>query len=250
MSVDVLRQLMGVDEYPLYQDFRYLNARVIKPAVKQINEATSIHVEVRMKRVARRITELQFLVSPNSGYDGPMIGASQPKRRKVRLTEKRERLLLDLRAYGIQDGKARDLLALYSDRHLHENFAYVKDQVARGGIDNKAGFAIWAIERDAANVAALEDRESRRHDEKRRQKRLKAEQDAKHRRDNGEVDTRIETTLASMSESDRERLNRSFETWLQAHTRNPLTMFKTPLAKEQIRRVEYRRFMLECVLDD
>lgn len=250
IEVDVFRQLLGVDESQAYQDFRYLNARVIKPAIKQINEATSIQIEMRTKRVGRRITELQFLVAPNPNYDGPMIGPSQPQRRKLRLTEKRERLLLDLRAFGIQDGKARDLLTSYPERQISENFSYARSQADRGGIGNKAGFAIWAIERDAVNVSALEELERHRADKSRSQKASEDRRNDELKQHNEQTDIRIESALAKMSKHDRDRLDRSFETWLNARTRNPMTLFKSPTARDQIRRVEFRRFMLECVFDD
>lgn len=250
ITVDVFRELMGVVEYPLYQDFRYLNARLIKPAIKQINDVTSIQVELKTKRLSRRITEVQFLVTPNANYDGPIIGQGQLQRRKVRLTDKRERLLLDLRAYGIQDGKARDLLALYSERHIQDNFNYARDQVDRGGIGNKAGLAVWAIERDAANVAASEERERLFEQTHKKTSAAKRQCEDDQMEYNRTLDARIESVLTEMSKSERERIDLAFETWLDAQPRNPLQMFKSEHVRAQVRRVELRRFMIECVLDD
>ena len=56
------RELMGVapDDYTA---FKFLNQRVIKPAVKEINKLTNFVVKVEQKRVGRRIGFLKFRIS-------------------------------------------------------------------------------------------------------------------------------------------------------------------------------------------
>ena len=48
------------DEYSVFKE---LNRNVIKPAVKEINDLTSYHVEVEPKRLGRRIGELKFRIT-------------------------------------------------------------------------------------------------------------------------------------------------------------------------------------------
>ena len=60
--IDTFKELMGIalDDYPT---FKTLNQRVIKPAIKEINELTNFFVEIERKRTGRKITELKFIIS-------------------------------------------------------------------------------------------------------------------------------------------------------------------------------------------
>ena len=62
IPLNTFKELMGIalDDYPT---FKTLNQRVIKPAIKEINELTDFFVEVEQKRVGRRIGELKFKIS-------------------------------------------------------------------------------------------------------------------------------------------------------------------------------------------
>ena len=62
IPLDTFKELMGIalDDYPT---FKTLNQRVIKPAIKEINELTNFFVEVERKRVGRKIGELKFSIS-------------------------------------------------------------------------------------------------------------------------------------------------------------------------------------------
>lgn len=62
IPLDTFKELMGIalDDYPT---FKTLNQRVIKPAIKEINELTNFFVEVERKRVGRKIGELKFKIS-------------------------------------------------------------------------------------------------------------------------------------------------------------------------------------------
>ena len=62
IPLDTFKELMGIalDDYPT---FKTLNQRVIKPAIKEINELTNFFVDVERKRVGRKIGELKFKIS-------------------------------------------------------------------------------------------------------------------------------------------------------------------------------------------
>ena len=62
IPLDTFKELMGIalDDYPT---FKTLNQRVIKPAIKEINELTNFFVEIEQKRIGRRIGELKFKIS-------------------------------------------------------------------------------------------------------------------------------------------------------------------------------------------
>ena len=62
IPLEGFRELLGIesDEYPAFSIF---NRAVIKPALKEINDLTSYHVEVEQKRIGRRIGELKFRIT-------------------------------------------------------------------------------------------------------------------------------------------------------------------------------------------
>ena len=62
IPLDTFKELMGIamDDYPT---FKTLNQRVIKPAIREINELTNFFVEIEPRRIGRKICELKFRIS-------------------------------------------------------------------------------------------------------------------------------------------------------------------------------------------
>jgi plasmid replication initiation protein len=60
-DIETFRGIMGVTEYQ-YKIFRDFNARVLRPAINQVNSYTDINVEVALKRVRRKVVAIQFFV--------------------------------------------------------------------------------------------------------------------------------------------------------------------------------------------
>ena len=61
IPIETFRGLMGL-ESDEYRTFKALNQKIIKPAIKEINDLTDYHVEVEQKRIGRRIGELKFRI--------------------------------------------------------------------------------------------------------------------------------------------------------------------------------------------
>lgn len=51
---------IALEDYPT---FKTLNQRVVKPAIREINELTYFFVEIEHKRIGRKIGELKFRIS-------------------------------------------------------------------------------------------------------------------------------------------------------------------------------------------
>ena len=62
IPLEKFRELMGV-ESDEYRTFKALNQKIIKPAIKEINDMTDYFVEVEQKRLGRRIAELKFRIT-------------------------------------------------------------------------------------------------------------------------------------------------------------------------------------------
>ncbi len=62
IPLEKFRELMGVETHE-YSEFKDLNKKIIKPAIKEINILTDYFVEVDQKRLGRRIAELKFRIT-------------------------------------------------------------------------------------------------------------------------------------------------------------------------------------------
>ena len=62
IPIETFRGLMGL-ESDEYRTFKALNQKIIKPAIKEINDLTDYHVEVEQKRLSRKVAELKFRIT-------------------------------------------------------------------------------------------------------------------------------------------------------------------------------------------
>ena len=61
IPLETFRELMGV-ESDEYSEFKDLNKKIIKAAIKEINDLTDYFVEVEQKRIGRKVAELKFCI--------------------------------------------------------------------------------------------------------------------------------------------------------------------------------------------
>lgn len=64
-DIDAFRRLLGVDDVPSYQQFKVLNARIIKPAVQEVNRHSDIIIKPYFNKNGRRVTSVRFTVQEN-----------------------------------------------------------------------------------------------------------------------------------------------------------------------------------------
>ena len=62
--VEAIRALLGARD-PYYADYRKLNERVILPALREVNAVTDLVLTIEVKREARRVAEIRFLIGDN-----------------------------------------------------------------------------------------------------------------------------------------------------------------------------------------
>lgn len=79
LSLTQFRELMGIQEGQ-YKAFKALNQWVLKPALKEINKKSNLHVEVETKRTGRKITGLKFLIGYNVDFQ-PEFPLYEPTQR-------------------------------------------------------------------------------------------------------------------------------------------------------------------------
>lgn len=134
--LEVFRRLMGVDDSDYYRSFKHLNAKVIKPAVEEVNRSSNIVIEPEFKRMGRSVTELRFAIRENPQLamldidDGHAV-RSQPVYER-------------LRAQGVSDRLARQWIA----EHGAEAVTAKLDWVAtREGVRSPVGFLRAALDK-------------------------------------------------------------------------------------------------------
>jgi len=164
IPIETFRTLMGVGDKPYYDEYKYLNARLIKPAMQQVNECSDIQLQLKTKRRSRAVAELKFLVSENPQM---ALFTESLKQEPGKLTsEGKRRLSLRLSGYRITGKRAEQLLGSHSEEDiilaLDAADAWMEaKEASRQAIVNPAGVAYKAITegwRPLDTSAAIEDK--------------------------------------------------------------------------------------------
>lgn len=80
--IETFRRLMGVEDSAYYESFKHLNAKIIKPAVEEVNRTSNIAISPEFQKRGRVVTELRFLIKENKQLamfdidDGDAVRAS------------------------------------------------------------------------------------------------------------------------------------------------------------------------------
>lgn len=143
LDLDLVRKLIGAtDSY--YDEFRRLNAKILKPAIKQINETSDILVDMTFRREKRRVVAARFNVQ-----DNPQLTLFQPALNgDDQLVEERGKNLVDrLKGLGLDEEAIRQLLAEYdTDRVV----ATVEAVEAQGDGDKAGAMLLRTLNGEAA----------------------------------------------------------------------------------------------------
>ncbi|WP_118134706.1 replication initiation protein [Oceanicella sp. SM1341] len=115
--LEIFRRLMGVDGSSYYESFKHLNAKIIKPAVAEVNRTSNIVVTPEFEKRGRSITGIRFLIRENPQLamfdidDDEGVRSSQVYRQLV--------------DRGVGDRLARQWIAEHGAEYVAEKLAYV-----------------------------------------------------------------------------------------------------------------------------
>ncbi|NPD15987.1 replication initiation protein [Xinfangfangia sp. D13-10-4-6] len=143
-SLDLFRRLMGVADSPYYDEFKHLNAKIIKPAVAEVNKTSNISVVPELRKLGRQVSEIRFLISENPQLaildldDGEGLRNSDSYAR--------------LRALGVSDRLARQWIQEHGEDHLRQKLDYVAGQE---GVRNAVGYLSKVLKDDGAGGKGL-----------------------------------------------------------------------------------------------
>ncbi|WP_420819284.1 replication initiation protein [Pacificoceanicola onchidii] len=133
-ELDVFRRLMGVDGSEYYKSFKQLNAKVIKPAVAEVNKVSDIIVTPETRKMGRSVTDIRFRITRNPQLammnidDGTGVRGGAVYARLIEL--------------GVSDRLARQWIAQHGEDVVAEKVAFVD---AQDGVKSPARYLSAAL---------------------------------------------------------------------------------------------------------
>lgn len=156
--LDLFRKLMGVDESTHYSDFKRINERIIKPAVKEVNSCSDIAVEPKFKKRGRSVVSVAFGVRDN-GHIKPAQeyhDASHPLTAEA------------FRRYKIPLLKGAEWLETYGEERFAEVLRTTNEMVVQGKAKSPVGFMRRALEENY--MFALDAKTTRKNEREQKEK--------------------------------------------------------------------------------
>ena len=135
--LDLFRRLMGVDASVYYETFKHLNAKIIKPAVAEVNKTSNIILTPQLRKEGRAVSEIRFLIKENPQLAMFEIDDSEGVRNSAIYTA--------LTGQGVSDRLARQWIAEHGEDYVSEKLRLVSEAE---GIANPARYLSPAIRDD------------------------------------------------------------------------------------------------------
>ncbi|MHA3915822.1 replication initiation protein [Halovulum sp. GXIMD14793] len=135
--LEVFRKLMGVDSSSYYESYKQLNAKIIKPAVAEVNKNSDIVITPEVRKKGRAVTDIRFRIAENPQLamfdidDGDGVRNAAVYKRLI--------------AQGVADRLARQWIAEHGEAYVAEKLAYVDQQK---DVKSRAGYLSVAIRED------------------------------------------------------------------------------------------------------
>ncbi|PZQ50758.1 MAG: plasmid replication initiation protein [Rhodovulum sulfidophilum] len=144
-ELGLFRRLMGVDGSSYYETFKHLNAKIIKPAVAEINRSSNIIVTPDLRRRGRAVEEIRFRIRENPQLAMFEIDGGEAVREGA--------VYARLVGLGVGDRLARQWIAEHGEDYVAEKLAYVEGQ---GGVTSRLRYLSAAIRDDYATARPAE----------------------------------------------------------------------------------------------
>ena len=139
--LETFRRLMGVDGSSYYETFKHLNAKIIKPAVEEVNRTSNITLTPELARTGRAVTDIRFAIAERQ------VAAIGPGDEALR----RGRVYARLVGQGIGDRLARQWIAEHGEAEVERKLDYVAGQ---GDVRSPAAYLSAAMANGWSGPAA------------------------------------------------------------------------------------------------
>lgn len=137
--IELFRRLMGVEGSAYYETFKHLNAKIIKPAVAEVNRTSNILVTPEIRKQSRTVTEIRFRIQDNPQLAILDIDDGAAARHGP--------VYARLRQLGVSDRLARQWLGTHGEEQVSAKLDYVE---SRDNVKSKVGYLTAALEGDFA----------------------------------------------------------------------------------------------------
>ncbi|MCV3273946.1 replication initiation protein [Roseobacter sinensis] len=118
--LETFRRLMGVDDSSYYEIYKHLNAKIIKPAVAEVNRASNIVIAPETRKRGRAVTDIRFAIKPNPQLAILDLDDGAGHRRAPVYDR--------LRAMGVSDRLARQWMTQHGEAQIAGKLDYVDAQ--------------------------------------------------------------------------------------------------------------------------
>lgn len=135
--IELFRRLMGVEGSAYYETYKHLNAKVIKPAVAEINRTSNIIVTAETRKAGRVVTEIRFRIKDNPQLAILDIDDGEGVRHGA--------VYARLRELGVSDRLARQWLTAHGEAQVTAKLDYVE---TRKNVKSKVGYLSAALDGD------------------------------------------------------------------------------------------------------
>jgi len=142
-ELETFRRLMGVDGSEYYESYKHLNAKIIKPAVAEVNKVSDITITPEIRKQGRAVSHIRLLIKRNPQLsildidDGAVLRKGD--------------VYAQLRALGVSDRLARQWLGEHGEDYVSEKLAYVS---RRNLVKSPVSYLRRAIDEDFSGPAA------------------------------------------------------------------------------------------------
>lgn len=136
-DLDLFRRLMGVGDSAYYETYKHLNAKIIKPAVAEVNKTSNIIVTPEIRKQGRAVHAIRFLIKENPQLAILDLDDGEGTRNAPVYDR--------LRKMGVSDRLARQWVREHGEAYVTEKLNYVAGQ---GGVRNPVGYLRAAMTQD------------------------------------------------------------------------------------------------------
>lgn len=144
-SLEEFRLIMGVKDVPLFGEFKRINAKIIQPAIKEINTYSDIILTPVLRKEGRSFVGIRFDVKDNPQMSFNFVSEGPPVKDISDLPE-----IAKMRdRYGVPEGVAIAWFNAFGPQRFQEVLDLVDGEAEKGSLRNPVGFITWAFEKGA-----------------------------------------------------------------------------------------------------
>jgi hypothetical protein len=136
-SLETFRKLMGVDGSSYYESFKHLNAKIIKPAVAEVNKSSDIIITPEFQKKGRAVTEIRFVIKSNPQMAMFQIDDSDGMRNLATYKA--------LRGQGVSDRLARQWITEHGEDYVKQKLSLMEEQAE---VKSSVGYLSAALRDD------------------------------------------------------------------------------------------------------